>query len=416
MFADIVSRKFKLKDSFLLDVVKDHGAYSAIDRAFEMSSNEIREEVDRSGLRGKGGGGGSTGYKWKMMPEAGTTTTYLCVNADESEPGTFKDRYVLAKDPHLLIEGVIITCYALGTHDAYMYIRGEYTYQHYIMQRAIDEAYEKGILGENACGKGYRVDFTLHKGAGAYICGEKTAQLVSIEGFRGNPRLKPHTPEPDHLFGEPCVVNNVETIASIPYIVENGAEGYRKFGTDCSPGSLLFGVSGHINKPIVQEAEFGVPMMKYIDEVAGGVWRDRKLKAVIPGGSSCKILTRDEAYAVNLDYESMREAGTALGTGGMIVMDETTDMVKSLLNLLEFYKEESCGQCTPCREGTGWALKAVKRIDQGKGTLKDVDALLDIADYMNGKTVCVFAPAVSDVIDGFVKKFTDEFVAKIKRA
>lgn len=416
MFADIVSKKFETKDSNLLDVAKNLGAYSSIDRAFEMSPEAIVEEVDKSGLRGKGGGGGSTGHKWKLMPKAGSQRVYLCVNSDESEPGTFKDRYILAKDPHLLIEGVIITCYALGANDAYMYIRGEYTYQYYIMQKAINEAYEKGILGENACGKGYRVDFTLHRGAGAYICGEKTAQLVSIEGFRGNPRLKPHSPEPDYLFGSPCVVNNVETIATVPYIINNGAKGYRKFGTDCSPGSLLFGVSGHINNPIVKEAEFGTPMMKYIDEVAGGVWKGRELKAVIPGGSSCKVLTRDEAYSVNLDYESMRSVGTSLGTGGMIVMDETTDMVKALLNLLEFYKEESCGQCTPCREGTGWALKTIKRIDEGRGTMKDIDTLLDISGYMNGKTICVFAPAVSDVIDGFVKKFIDEFVKKIKRA
>lgn len=415
MFVNITSGKFDIPGAHTLTIAKLHGAYNSIDKAFSMTQAQITEEVSKSGLRGKGGGGGETGWKWQMMPKPGTETTYLAVNADESEPGTFKDRYILARDPHLMIEGMIITAYALGAHDTYIYMRGEYTLEYQRVQDAIDEAYAAGLLGEDACGKGYRVDVTLHKGAGAYICGEKTALLESLEGKRGHPRLKPHRPEPDHLYGKPCVVNNVETIATVPFIINNGAEGYRAYGTEKSPGGMIFGMSGHINTPCIREAAFGMPMMKYINEVGGGIWKDRKLKAVIPGGSSCVVLNKEECETVCLDYESMRAHGTALGTGGMIVMDETTDMVNALVNLLDFYKEESCGQCTPCREGTGWALKAVERIHHGEGSVKDLDLLLDLSDYMNGKTICVFAPAVSDVINGFVKKFKDEFMSYIKR-
>lgn len=419
MSLKIVSRKFELENSHTLEIAKANGGYNAVEGAFKMTPEEITEEIMKSNLRGKGGGGGVTGTKWKNMrawrEDKGYDESFLIVNADESEPGTFKDRYILAKDPHLLIEGVIITAYALGAHDTYVYIRGEYTYEQERLQSAIDEAYAAGILGENACGTGYRVDFTIQKGAGAYICGEKTALLESLEGKRGHPRLKPHDrKEPDYLYNKPCVVNNVETIATVPFIVKNGFKAYTAVGTEKSPGTLLFGVSGHVKTPCVEEVPFGMPMMEYINKYAGGIWKGRELKAVIPGGSSCPVLTKEEAEKATLDYEAMWDLGTTLGTGGMIVMDETTDMVKALENLLDFYKEESCGQCTPCREGCGWSLKIVEDILHGKGKLEDLDTLEEICVMLNGKTVCVFAPAVKDVIIGFITKFREEFVAYIE--
>jgi NADH-quinone oxidoreductase subunit F len=256
----------------------------------------------------------------------------------------------------------------------------------------------------------YRVDITVHRGAGAYICGEKSALLESMEGKRGHPRLKPHQKEPEWYFGNPTLVNNVETIATVPFIVEHGADGYRQYGTERSPGTLLFALSGHLERPGVYEAEFGVSMMEYIEHYGGGIRAGKQLKAVIPGGASTPVITAEEAGRVRLDYESYRDVGSALGTGGMIVMDESVDMVKALKNLLAFYHHESCGQCTPCREGTGWVDTIVASILAGIGTRKDMDKLLEISSTMNGKTVCVFAPAVSGVIDAFVEKFEEEFV------
>ena len=410
-----VSNNFSKEGSHTLEIAKANGIYDNLKEIFSMDPQSIRDEVFKSGLRGKGGGGSSTGSKWNMMPKAGTAKSYLVVNADESEPGTFKDRYILAYDPHLLIEGTIISSYALGVNEAYIYIRGEYIFEYDRLLSAINEAYKNNILGSNILGLNYDLDLTLHRGAGAYICGEKTALLESLEGKRGHPRLKPHIPSTDFLYGKSCVVNNVETIATVPFILKNTYNAYLSMGTEKSPGCMIFGASGHINKPCIKEIEFGMPMMDFINNIAGGVWKNRDLKAVIPGGSSCKILTKEEAYNVKLDYESMNEFGTYLGTGGMIVMDETTDMVHALENLLDFYKEESCGQCTPCREGTGWSFNIAKKILRGEGKVKDLDILLEISEYMNGKTICVFAPAVSDVIVGFVQKFKEEFYNFIKR-
>jgi NADH-quinone oxidoreductase subunit F len=410
----IVSSKFHLKNSHTLEVSKQNSGYSSIEKLFTMSSKEIIDEVTKSGLRGKGGGGASAGAKWALMPLDGKEPTYLAVNCDESEPGTFKDRQIITYDPHLLIEGIICTCYAIKSNHAYIYIRGEYKKFQDILQGAIDEAYEAGYLGDNIFEKGYKLDVTIHRGAGAYICGEKSALLESMEGKRGHPRLKPKQKEPEWFFGYPTLVNNVETIASIPYIIENKADGYRAFGTEKSPGTLLFAMSGHVNKPGVYEAEFGISMLDYINHYGGGIKNGKKLKAVIPGGASTKILTADEAAIAKLDYESMWELGTALGTGGMIVMDEDTNMVEALKNLMEFYRHESCGQCTPCREGTGFVDTIIKNILEGNSKSSDIDKMLDVSKTMNGKTICVFAPAASDVIDGFVNKFRDEFEAYIK--
>ncbi len=411
----IVSQKFDIYQSHKLDIAKEHGAYSSLKDAFALSPLEIVEIIKLSGLRGKGGGGAPAGAKWALMPQDGAQTSYLAVNCDESEPGTFKDRQIISKDPHLLLEGIIITCYAIRSHSAYIYIRGEYSQFAKILQEAIDEAYGAGILGADVMGFGYSVDVTIHRGAGAYICGEKSAMLESLEGKRGHPRLKPKRPEPEWYFGNPTLVNNVETITTVPYIIKHGANGYRAYGTEQSPGTLLFAISGHINKPGVYEAEFGTPMMEYINRYGGGIRGGKKLKAVIPGGASTAVLTAAEAECAILDYEHMRTIGSALGTGGMIVMDEDTDMVEALKNLLEFYHHESCGQCTPCREGTGWSDTLLKRILEGKGSSEDIDKILELAKTMDGQTICVFAPAVAIVIRAFIGKFRDEFEARVNR-
>jgi NADH-quinone oxidoreductase subunit F len=409
----IVSQNFQIKDAHKLCVAKENGRYSSIDCAFSLTSEQIIDEIGKSGLRGKGGGGALAGDKWRLLPRDGTRS-FLVVNADESEPGTFKDRQIMEYDPHLLIEGIIATCYAIGAHEAYIYIRGEYVFWAQRLNEAIDEAYKAGILGENACGKGYRVEVTVHRGAGAYICGEKSALLESLEGKRGHPRLKPKAKEPEWLFGYPTLVNNVETIASVPYIIEKGYEAYRAYGTPQSPGTMLFGISGHINTPGIYETQFGVSMAEYIEEFGGGIKDGKKLKAVIPGGSSCRILTADEVRSVKLDYESMKAIGSSLGTGGMIVMDESVSIPEATLNLMEFYHHESCGQCTPCREGCGWSTKILTKILKKEAKSSDIDLLLKIADIMNGKTVCVFAPAAADVLSSHVEKFRDEFEAYIK--
>ncbi|WP_373070281.1 NADH-quinone oxidoreductase subunit NuoF [Sulfurimonas sp.] len=400
----IVSKHFSIKDSHTLKVAKANGAYSnALKKAYKLEPKQIIEIIKESGLRGKGGGGAPAGEKWSLMPQDSDKPSFLAVNCDESEPGTFKDRQIISKDPHLLIEGILITCHAIKAKHAYIYIRGEYKQYQDILQGAIDEAYTEGLL--NNC------DITIHRGAGAYICGEKSALLESMEGKRGHPRLKPKQKECEWYFSNPTLVNNVETIASVPYIIDNGAEGYRKFGTDKSPGTLLFAMSGHVKNRGVYEAEFGTGMWDYIEHFGGGIRDGKKLKAVIPGGASTDILTADEVMEAKLDYEYLRSIGSALGTGGMIVMDEDTNMVEALKNLLEFYHEESCGQCTPCREGTGLSDKLVEKILSGNGSSEDIDELLEISDTMNGKTICVFAPAVSSVINSFIGKFRDEFEA-----
>ncbi len=412
MLSKIVSKHFDIPDFHTLEVAKAHGAYSRLSKALNRPPHELEAEVSKSGLRGKGGGGAPAGAKWCLVSSA-QSPKYLVVNADESEPGTFKDRQILEYDPHLLIEGIILTCYAIGAHDAYVYIRGEYKFFADRLNKAIQEAYEEGLLGEKIQGVEYPVDITVHRGAGAYICGEKSALIESLEGNRGHPRLKPHTPSPEYFFNKPTLVNNVETIASVPFIIHEGADAYRAYGTEKSPGTLLFGLSGHINKPGIYELAFGESMQEFIDTIGGGVKQGKKLKAVIPGGASTPVLTAQEVKEARLDYESMKALGSALGTGGMIVMDEDTCMVSALKNLLAFYHHESCGQCTPCREGTAWVDGILDHILCGDGKLDDLDLLSDISKTMNGKTICVFAPAVAMVIDGFLSRFKGEFEAYI---
>lgn len=351
--------------------------------------------------------------KWGFVPKQSDKPKYLAVNADESEPGTFKDRLIMEKNPHLLLEGIIICCKAVGIHHAYIYIRGEFVFGANRLQNAIDRAYSEGILGENCLGSDFKLDVTVHRGAGAYICGEETGMLTSIEGDRGQPKLKPPFPAVEGLFGCPTVVNNVETLANLPYILEIGAEEYRKIGPENSPGPKLFCVSGHVEKPGVFELPMGVSLRTLIDEHAGGVWKGRKLKAVIPGGSSAHVLTADECD-VAMDIESLAAAGTMLGSAGVIVMDETTCMVDALLNIMRFYHHESCGQCTPCREGTGWLEKIAHRIAVGGGRMEDLDLVTEVCDRMVGKTICALADAAAFPAESIVKKFREDFVAAIE--
>ena len=409
MLVKIVSKNFDIKDSHKIEIAVKNGRYKSLDKIFELKPETLVDEVDKSGLRGKGGGGAPAGGKWKLLQGYEDRQKYLVVNADESEPGTFKDRQILEYDPHLLIEGMIDTCYAIKATKAYIYIRGEYAFWYKRLNEAIDEAYEKGFLGKNIKGSDFSLDITVHRGAGAYICGEKSALLESLEGKRGHPRLKPHQKEPEWFFGEPTLVNNVETIASVPFIINEGFEAYRSYGTQRSPGTMLFGMSGHVNNPGIYEAPYGTSMIEYIQKIGGGIPEGKKIKAVIPGGSSCAILRGDEIDDVTLDYESLKEHGSTLGTGGMIVMDEDVFIPDITKNLLEFYHHESCGQCTPCREGVGWSDRLLHKILSGNGTKKDIDTILDVADLINGKTVCVFAPAVSAVLISHIKKFPDEF-------
>jgi len=327
MQVKIVSKNFDIKDSHKLNIAKQNGIYSSLDKLFLKNPDDIIEEVTLSGLRGKGGGGASCGSKWKLMPKDDPRPSYLIVNGDESEPGTFKDRQIFEYDPHLLIEGIIYSSYAMNIHHAYIYIRGEYKFWSNRVEEAIKEAYEDGIIGNTIIGHDYKLDITVHRGAGAYICGEKSALIESLEGKRGHPRLKPHQKECEWFFGNPATVNNVETVASVPYIVNNGSNSYRKYGTKNSPGTMLFGLSGPVNKPGIYELPFGYKMIDVINNLGGGMKDGKKLKAVIPGGSSCPILNYDEVQNAILDYESMWSIGSTLGTGGMILIDEDTSMV-----------------------------------------------------------------------------------------
>ena len=416
MEVKILSTKFDIENAHLIDVAKSHGAYQTLDKLFSMTPEDVINEVKDSGLRGRGGAGFPAGVKWSFLPKDLDKPTYLAVNSDESEPATFKDRYILVKDPHLMIEGIIICCYAIGCHDAYIYIRGEYTSQVKALQRAIDEAYEAGYLGETVDGKDFRLDVTVHRGAGAYVCGEETALLESIEGKKGQPRSKPPFPAVVGLYDCPTIINNVQTIASLPFIIQEGADPYKAHGTEKSCGTHLFGISGHVEKPGMYELPLGLPLMEVLEKVAGGVWKGRKLKGVIPGGSSTPVLTPEEAKTVNLDYESMAEHKTMFGSGGIVVLDETVDIVKLVENLIYFYHHESCGQCTPCREGLGWMLKIVKKLLAGEGSMADIDLLVELCDNIEMKTVCVLSAACTMPVRSYLNKFRHEFEAYVSDA
>jgi NADH-quinone oxidoreductase subunit F len=415
MEVKILSAKFDIPDAHALEVARKHGAYETLDKLFAMEPADVIEEVKKSGLRGRGGAGFPAGVKWSFLPKDTGKPVYLAVNSDESEPATFKDRYILVRDPHMLIEGIIICCYAIGCHDTYIYIRGEYTSQVKILQKAIDEAYAAGYLGDSVAGHDFRLDVTVHRGAGAYVCGEETALLESVEGKKGQPRSKPPFPAVVGLYGCPTIINNVQSIASLPFIIEKGADAYKAYGTEKSSGTHLFGISGHVEKPGMYELPLGLPLLEVLDKVAGGVWKGRKLKGVIPGGSSTPVLTPTEAATVTLDYESMAEHGTMFGSGGIVVLDETVDIVALVKNLIDFYHHESCGQCTPCREGLGWMLKIVKKIIAGQGSIDDIELLLELCDNIEMKTVCVLSAACTMPVRSYIRKFRHEFEAYVEK-
>jgi NADH-quinone oxidoreductase subunit F len=402
-----------IEDGHTLKVYRETGGYKSLEKALGMSQDDIIQQVKDSALRGRGGAGFPTGMKWSFVPRDSPKPKYIVCNADESEPGSFKDRYLMEYDPHALIEGMIIAGHTLGSNTGYIYTRGEYRYLIDIMDVAIAEAREAGILGKNVLGSGLSFDIHTHTGAGAYICGEETALLSSLEGYRGHPRMKPPFPAVEGLYASPTIVNNVETYTSIPQIIEMGGITWRDLGTEKSGGTKLWSISGHVKKPGVYELPMGyADMEKFIFEDCGGMLRqDKKLKAVIPGGSSVYIMNAGQILGkgVTLDYEGLVAAGSMLGTGGMIVMDDTVDVMESTKNLTEFYKHESCGWCTPCREGTDWLVKIFNRISIGEGRPEDAQLMLDICDNIEGKSFCPLGDAAAWPIQSAIKQFPDDF-------
>ncbi len=390
------------------------GGYKAAEKALkQMKPEQIIEEVKKANLRGRGGAGFPAGLKWSFVPKETDKPKYLCVNADEGEPGTFKDKYIIDRCPHLLLEGIIIASYAVGIHTAYIYIRGEYHNYALKLEKAIEEAYAKGFLGKNIFGTDFNLDVYVHRGAGAYVCGEETALIESLEGKRGNPRIKPPFPAQVGLFLCPTVVNNVETLSYVPSIIDKGGEWFASIGVEKNGGTKLFAVSGHVKKPGIYELPMGITLRELIYEYAGGIRENRRLKAVIPGGSSAPVLTPEE-IDVPLDFDSMMKAGSMLGSGAVMVLDETTCMVEVLKVITRFYAHESCGQCTPCRHGTSWMAKIVERIARGEGRPSDADLLLDIARNMMGKTVCPLADAAAMPVIAIVNKFRAEIEEHIR--
>jgi NADH-quinone oxidoreductase subunit F len=411
----VLSQYFGDPEARTLTGWRARGGYESLEKALGMDPAEIQTIVKDSGLRGRGGAGFPTGIKWSFMRPDGKTH-YLCCNADESEPGTFKDREIMRWTPHALVEGVALGAHAIYAETAYIYIRGEFTEPIARMTAAVQEAYAAGILGANAMGTGRRLDVHVHRGAGAYICGEETALMNSLEGRRGNPRIKPPFPAVAGLFGMPTTINNVETLTAVPHIIRHGAEWYQGLGREDNPksrGTKLFSVCGNIARPGNYEVVMGFPFGEFLHDLCGGALPGREIKAVIPGGSSVPILTREEADGALMDYEGMVAAGTMLGSGGVIVFDDRQDMVKQIARLARFYAHESCAQCSQCREGTAWTTRILERIAAGDGHARDFDTLLSIGENMSGKTICVLSDSCATPVASGLKKFRHEFEAKL---
>ncbi len=403
-------------EPFSLEYAKKRGDWSNTKEILGKGRDWIIEEMKKSGLRGRGGAGFPTGLKWSFMPKEVTDRPhYLVINADESEPGTCKDREIMRHDPHKLIEGALIAGFAMQAHRAFIYIRGEFVHEGSEVVRAIEEAREAGLLGPNAAGTGWDFDVTLHRGAGAYICGEETALLESLEGKKGQPRNKPPFPAMAGLYSCPTTINNVETIASVPDIMRRGGDWFASFGRDeKNTGTKLFCISGHVESPCVVEEEMGIPMKELIEKHAGGVrggWDN--LKAVIPGGSSCPLLPKDICDTVLMDFDSLREVQSGLGTAGLIVMDQSTDIIYAIARLSYFYMHESCGQCTPCREGTGWMWRVMMRLVKGNASVEEIDMLLDVSKEIEGHTICAHGDASAWPIQGLMRHFRDEVEERI---
>jgi NADH-quinone oxidoreductase subunit F len=392
-----------------IDKYRELGGYKAIEKAFkEMQPDKLLSELESSGLRGRGGAGFSMGKKASFLPR-GDMDKYLCCNADESEPGAFKDRELMQKNPHQLIEGVIIAARAAGANRCFIFIRGEYDLQGDILDKAVDEAYEAGFLGDDVLGTGEQVELVVHRGAGAYICGEETALLDSLEGKRGNPRLKPPFPAVQGLYGGPTLINNVETLANVSHIVDRGADWFKSLGTEQSPGTKVVSVSGDVKRPGNYEIELGIPTRELIEGLAGGVLDGREIKGFFPGGSSSPVLTAEEGLDLPYAFETMQGAGSMLGSGSIIVFDDTTSVVELALRTARFYHHESCGKCTPCREGTNWTVKMLERMVRGEATPIDLETVSSVQTNIIGHCLCVLGDSMAMPVGSMVKKFRSEF-------
>lgn len=408
----VLTRRFEFQNSASIDTYLANDGYKAFMKAVGMTQDDIINEVKASNLRGRGGAGFPTGMKWSFVPRNSDKPKYIVVNADESEPGTCKDRVLIENDPHQLIEGILIAGLAVGAKAGYIYIRGEYRYLIEIMDRAIAEAYSKGWLGKNINGTGIDFDCFTHTGAGAYECGEESALLESLEGKRGIPRIRPPFPAVSGAWQSPTVLNNVETFCAVPSIILNGGKWFADLGTPKNGGTRLFCLSGHVNRPGVYELPMGFNLLRMINEIGGGVWKGKNLKAVVPGGSSCPVLRADECD-VAMDYDSVAKIGSMLGSGGVMVMDEDTDIVAVALRTMKFYQHESCGWCIPCREGTTWLKKLLTRFDEGCGQSTDINLIGEVAKNMLGRTFCPLGDAAAMPTIAFVEKFRHEFEAKL---
>ncbi len=411
----ILSRHMGEPEARSLSGWLERGGYEALRKAVQMEPDEITEVVKESGLRGRGGAGFPTGMKWSFMPSEPSGPHYLCANADESEPGAFKDREIMRWTPHLLIEGCLIAARAIRAEHVYIYVRGEFFPVIRVLNQAVVEAYEAGYIGESVCDSGWGCDLTVHIGAGAYIAGEETGLMSSLMGGRAEPWMKPPFPAQRGVFGAPTTVNNVETLASVPGIVMNGSAWYRQWGSEKSPGTKMWCCSGNLTKPGNYELELGLPLGEIIHDVCGGPPEGRKVKAVLPGGSSTAFLTADELDCVTT-YEGLQEAGSALGTASPIVLDETAEIVPAMRRIAQFYAHESCGQCVQCREGTAWITKILRRIEEGDGEPRDLDTLYDLCDQLTGRTICVLADSVVFPLRSSLDKFRHEYEALMRRS
>jgi NADH-quinone oxidoreductase subunit F len=407
-----------VRDLHRLDVYEANGGYGALRSVLtgaKWDPKSVTEEVKKSGLKGRGGAGFPTGLKWTFMPPVDPAVPrFLCCNGDESEPGTFKDRQLMEYNPHLVFEGMLIAAYAMSVKTSYLYVRGEYADWISHMERELEKLYAKGYVGKGIMGTDFSTEIVIHKGAGAYICGEESSLMESLEGKRAYPRIKPPFPAQRGIWNHPTTINNVETLACVPLIIERGGDWYAKIGAPTLTGPVLYGISGHVNRPGVYEYPTGMLITDLIGEVAGGMRGGKKLKAVVPGGSSTPVLRADQVDGVTMDPDSLRTVGSMMGTAGMLVMDEDTDMVSFLRRITHFYHHESCGQCTPCREGTGWLENLVTRIDEGEGKLSDLDLLVDICSQMEGRTVCALADAAAWPVRYTIERFRSEFEAKCR--
>jgi NADH-quinone oxidoreductase subunit F len=402
-----------------IGVYEKNGGYESLKKVVTSSDwtpEGVVNEVKAANIRGRGGAGFNAGLKWSFMPKPDGGPRYLACNGDESEPGTFKDRKIFEYNPHLFIEGALIAGYAMQITTIYVYVRGEYISWVKMMEKALQDARDKGYIGKNLFGTDYSVEFEITYGAGAYICGEETAMLESLEGKRGYPRVKPPFPAQKGLWGRPTTINNIETLANVPLVIKNGSDWFKGIGAESHPGPVLYGISGHVNRPGVYELPTGVPVMDLINDLAQGIRGGKKLKALIPGGSSTPVLRADQLENASMDSDSLREAGSMMGTAGMIVMDEDTDMVDALWRISHFYKHESCGQCTPCRDGTGWLEKILLKIKNGEGEIRDLDLLLDVTTQMEGRTICALADAAAWPVRHTINRFRDEFEARCKKS